>query len=175
MTGRLPAHLAIMTLLGLSGCGSLLTEGTATLSGVAGAATGAAITKNASVAAGVGLGIDSAAREGLRYVERRIHRYEQDRIAAAAGPLPVNGVAAWSVSHDLPIEDDEQGQVVVSREFGALEFRCKEIVFSVDTTRKSVLHRAFYTATICSDGSANGNVWRWATAEPTTRRWSGLQ
>ena len=163
--------LAFALLTGLSGCGSILTETTAVLSGVAGSATGAAITKNASVAAGIGLGVNAVAREGLRYGERRIHGFEQDRIAAAAGPLAVNAVAAWSVSHDLPIEDDEQGQVVVSREFGALGFRCKEIIFSVDTVGKTGAERAFYTATICSDGK----VWRWATAEPTTRRWSGLQ
>lgn len=165
------AVVAVAGLTGLSGCGSLLTEGTATLSGIAGAATGAAVTHNATVAAAVGLGIDSAAREGLRYVERRVHRFEQDRIAAAAGALPVNVVGAWSVSHDIPIEDDAQGQVVVSREFGALSFRCKEIVFSVDTTGKAGLRRAFYTATVCFDGTA----WRWATAEPTTRRWGSLQ
>ncbi len=163
--------LALASLLGVSGCGSVLTESTIALSGVAGAATGAAITKNATVAAALGLGVDSLAREGLRYAERRVHRYEQDRIAATAGSLAVNGVAAWSVSHDIPIEADEQGQVTVSREFGAMDFRCKEIVFSVDTVTKAALSRAFYTATICSDGQ----TWRWATAEPTTRRWSGLQ
>ena len=156
----------------LSGCGSILTEGTATLSGVAGAATGAAITHNATLAAGVGLGLDSLAREGLRYVERRVHRFEQDRIALVAGTLPVNAVGAWSVSHDLPIESDEHGQVVVSREFGALSFRCKEIVFSVETpVKQGGVQSAFYTATVCFDGTA----WRWASAEPTTRRWGSLQ
>ncbi len=164
-------RFVLLALLGLSGCGSVLTESVAALSGVAGAATGAAITKDASVAAGVGLGIDSAAREGLRYLSRRVHRFEQERIAEAAGPLPVNVVGSWSVSHDIPIEDDEQGHVVVSREFGVMDFRCKEIVFSVEVTKKAGLERSFYTATICSDGT----VWRWATAEPTTRRWSGLQ
>ncbi len=163
--------LALLAVLGLSGCGSVLTEATAALSGVAGAATGAAITRDATLAAAVGLGVDSAAREGLRYLTRRIHRYEQDRIAQVAGPLAVNAVAPWSVSHDLPIEPDEQGVVTVSREFGAMDFRCKEIVFSVDETSKAGLQRSFYTATICSDGKA----WRWATAEPTTRRWGGLQ
>ncbi len=163
--------VALAALLGLSGCGSLLTEATATLSGVAGASAGAAITHNATVASAIGLGVNSAAREGLNYIERRVHRYEQDRIAETAGPLPVNAVASWSVSHSLPIEDDEGGQVVVSREFGGLGFRCKEIVFSVDRASKRGTERAFYTATICSDGRA----WRWATAEPTTRRWGGLQ
>lgn len=163
--------LVLLAALGLSGCGSLLTEGTATLSGVTGAATGAAISSNATVAAAVGLGVDSAAREGLRFLERRVHRFEQDRIAEAAGLLPVNTVGTWSVSHDIPIENDEQGQVVVSREFGGLGFRCKEIVFSVDTTSKHGPDRQFYTASICYDGKA----WRWASAEPTTRRWGDLQ
>lgn len=161
----------LAALLGLAGCGSVLTEGTATLSGVAGAATGAAISSNATVAAAVGLGVDSVAREGLRYLERRVHRFEQERIAEAAGPLAVDQVGTWSVSHDIPIESDEKGEVVVSREFGGLSFRCKEIVFSVDTETKKEIDRQFYTATICS----NGKAWRWATAEPTTRRWGDLQ
>lgn len=163
--------VVLAALLGLSGCGSLLTEGTATLSGVAGASAGAAITHNATVASAIGLGIDSAAREGLNYVERRVHRFEQDRIAQAAGLLPVNAVGAWSVQHDIPIEDDEAGQVVVSREFGGLGFRCREIVFSVDEKTKHGIDRSFYTATICFDGKA----WRWASAEPSTYRWGGLQ
>jgi uncharacterized protein YceK len=172
MAGR----LALVALLGisglaLSGCGSILTESTAAVSGVAGAATGAAITSNATVAAAVGLGVDSAALEGLDYVERHVHHYEQERIATAAGPLPVGAVANWSVSHDLPIESDEHGQVVVSRAFGAMDFQCKEVVFSVDTVEKHIPHRAFYTTTICSDGHG----WHWANAEPTTSRWSGLQ
>ena len=163
--------LVLFALFGMSGCSSLLTEGTATLSGVAGSATGAAISSNATVAAAVGLGVDSAAREGLRFLERRVHRFEQERIAEAAGPLTTNMIGFWSVNHDIPIESDEAGQVVVSREFGALGFRCKDIVFSVDTKIKQGLDRQFYTATICSDGKA----WRWATAEPTTRRWGDLQ
>ncbi len=163
--------MLFLALLGLSGCGSLLTEGTATLAGVSGAATGAAITSNATVAAAVGLGVNAAAREGLRYVERRVHRFEQERIAEAAGPLGPNMIGFWSVSHDIPIENDEHGQVVVNREFGGLGFRCKEIVFSVDTAEKERTDRDFYTAMICSDGT----VWRWATAEPTTRRWGDLQ
>lgn len=162
---------ALLALLGLSGCGSILSEATSTLSGVAGAAAGSAITHNAAVASGIGLGIDSAAREGLNYVERRVHGYEQARIAEAAGVLPVNAVGNWSVRHDLPLEPDQHGQVVVSREFGGLGFPCKEIVFSVDETGDKGLERSFYTATICRDGKA----WRWATAEPSTSRWSGLQ
>jgi hypothetical protein len=165
------ARFGLAALLALSGCGSFLTEATSTAAGVAGAATGAAITKNATVAAAVGLGINSLAAEGLRYTERHVHKTEQDNIARIAGVLPVNAVAPWSVRHDFPIEPDEGGEVVVSREFGALGFRCKEIVFSVDETTRHGPLRSFYTASICQDGP----LWRWASAEPSTERWGGLQ
>jgi uncharacterized protein YceK len=166
------ARVGLAALLGLSGCGSLLTETTSTAAGVAGAATGAAITKNATVAAAIGLGVNSLAAEGLRYAERRVHKTEQDNIARVAGVLPMNAVATWSVRHDVPIEPDEGGFVVVSREFGALGFRCKEIVFSVDEqTKRHGLVRSFYTANICQDGRS----WRWASAEPATSRWGSLQ
>lgn len=166
------ARIGLIGLLALSGCGSVLTEATSTVAGVAGAATGAAITKNATVAAAIGLGVNSLAAEGLRYAERRVHKTEQDNIARVAGVLPINAVAAWSVRHDIPIEPDQGGYVVVSREFGALGFRCKEIVFSVDEqTRRQGLVRSFYTAHICQDG----RTWRWASAEPATARWGSLQ
>ncbi len=113
----------------------------------------------------------SLAGEGLRFAERRVHRTEQDAIAEVAGPLDPGMVQAWSVRHTVPIEDNEAGQVVVSRAFGAGTFRCKEIVFSVDTATRHGPRRAFYTASICQDGA----TWRWASAEPSTDRWGGLQ
>jgi uncharacterized protein YceK len=163
--------LLAVSLLALSGCGSLLTEGTANLAGVAGAAAATAVTKSAAGAAAIGLGVRSLASEGLKYTERRVHRNEQDAIAQAAGPLEPGALQTWSIRHTVPIEDDEEGQVVVSRAFGVGSFRCKEIVFSVDKTTREGLQRAFYTATICQNGAA----WRWASAEPATERWSGLQ
>ena len=159
------------SLLMLSGCGSLLTEGTADVAGITGAAAATAVTKSAAGAAAIGLGVRSLASEGLKYTERRVHRTEQDAIAQAAGPLDPGTAQPWSVRHSLPIEDNEAGQVVVSRAFGAGDFRCKEIVFSVDTATRQGPQRAFYTATICQDGAA----WRWASAEPSTERWDRLQ
>ena len=155
----------------LGGCSSLLTEGTSAAAGITGAAVANTITSNGAVAAGIGLGVQAAARAGLQYAERRAHRAEQLQIAAVAGPLPVGGVAPWSIDHDLPIEADERGEVTVSRLIGAAPLSCKEIVFSVDRTRKGILNRAFYTATICNDGA----TWRWASAEPATERWGSLQ
>lgn len=100
-----------------------------------------------------------------------MHREEQDAIAAAAGPRAPGEVTTWSVSHRIPIESDEHGDVVVSRVFGAGPIACKELVFSVETKRRRVTRRAFYITTICRDGDR----WRWASSEPATERWGGLQ
>ena len=159
----------------LSGCGSLLTEGSADLAGVAGAAIAGAVTSSAAGGAAIGLGVESLGRAGVRYAERRVHRTTQDAVASAAGPLAPGAVAPWSVRHSLPIEPDEAGEVVVSRALGAGSFSCKEIVFSVDTRDRDGPRRAFYTAMICRDGPEAGGVWRWASAEPAVERWGGLQ
>lgn len=167
------AALLLLPLLGLSlsGCGSLLTEGTAVGAGIAGAGAASAVTKNAAVGAAIGLGVAAGANAGLLYVERSVHTKTQDSIAATAGPLPEGGVAKWSVSHRIPIELPEHGEVAVSHEIDGPDFACKEIVFSVDATKDGKVARNFFTAYICRDGQA----WRWATAEPATARWGALQ
>ena len=168
---KLCRGLAVVAALGLCGCESLLSEGTATVAGVAGTGAASLVTHSATAAAAIGLGVNSAAREGLKYVRRTVHGTEQDAIAAVAGPLEDGAVGTWQVSHTVPIERDEHGQVVVARSFGAGPFRCKDIVFSVETARKEDTEREFYTATVCQDGPH----WRWASAEPATARWGGLQ
>jgi uncharacterized protein YceK len=161
----------LLCALALSGCGSVLTATTSDVAGIAGAGAASAVTKSAAAAAGIGLGIAAGANAGLQYVERDIHAAEQDRIAAAAGGLQPGVVGHWNVSHKVPIEDDEHGDLVVTRLIGSADFSCKEIVFSVDTVDKKVPHRAFYTAMVCQDGTA----WKWASAEPATARWGNLQ
>jgi uncharacterized protein YceK len=168
----LPRYLLLFAFAGaLSGCGSVLTATTSDVAGIAGAGASSAITKSPAAAAGIGLGIAAGANAGLQYLERDVHRVEQDQIAQTAGPLAPGVVGHWSVTHSIPIEDDEHGDLVVTRLVGAADFNCKEIVFSVDTVEKKVAHRAFYTATVCLDG-AN---WKWASAEPATARWGSLQ
>lgn len=170
MTSLLRAPLLVATVL-LAGCGSFLTEGTADLAGIAGAGAASAVTSSAAGAAAIGLGVRSVASEGLKYVTRRVHRAEQDAIAQAAGPLAPGATAPWSVTHSIPVEDDEHGDLAVIREIGAGPLRCKELVFSVERTRKRQVVRAFYITTICQDGDR----WRWASAEPATERWGSLQ
>jgi hypothetical protein len=157
----------LLACLLLAGCNSLLTEGTSTAAGVAGAAIASAVTHNAALATGIGLGVQAGAIAGLEYEEREVHDFEQTTIAAAAGPLNEGDIGAWSVQHAIKIEPDEHGSVMVTRAFGGPAFRCKEIIFSVDhpTTRD------FYLADVCQDGE----VWRWASAEPATARWGNLQ
>ena len=168
-TGRIACGVAL--LLALSGCGSVLTEGTSDAAGVAAAGIASAVTRNGTVTAAIGLGVTSVASAGLQFAERRVHRAEQDEIAASAGTLPVGGVAPWAISHDIPIEADEHGEVAVSRVIGTGDLTCKEIVFSVDHPAQPAPQRAFYVTQICRDGA----VWKWASAEPATARWGSLQ
>jgi hypothetical protein len=165
--------LALVVSSGLSGCSSLYSEGAVAGAGIAGAAVATKVTSNAAVATGIGLGAVAAARAGVQYSERVVHRNTQDSIAKVAGPLDVGAVAPWSVTHSFPIEDDEHGRVTVSRAISTGALDCKEIVFSVDrtATRNVPASSAFFVASVCRDG----DNWKWASAEPATERWGALQ
>ncbi|CAN7614931.1 hypothetical protein LJR230_004458 [Trinickia sp. LjRoot230] len=164
---------AVFAVLALSGCNSLYSEGATTGAGIAGAAVASKVTNNAATATGIGLGAVAAARAGVQYSQRMVHRDTQDGIAKAAGPLDVGAVANWTVTHSLPIEEDEHGRVTVSRTISQGALDCKEIVFSVDRSAKkdAPASSAFYVTSICRDG----NAWKWASAEPATERWGSLQ
>ncbi len=166
-----PAWVIVPALLTLSGCGSFLSATTGDVAGIAGGGIASAVTKSPAVATGIGLGVGSAANAGLDYAERRVHRTEQDQIAAAAGPLAPGQVAPWHVVHTIPIEPDEHGEVTVTGQTGGTGVRCKAIVFSVAHTEDGKPDPAFYTASVCG----TGGTWRWASAEPATERWGSLQ
>ncbi len=161
-----PAIL-LLGLCVLSNCGSVLTATTSDVAGIAGAGIAGAVTKSPAAATGIGLGVAAGFNAGLQYTERKVHTAEQDQIAMAAGTLSPGITGHWSVSHTIPIEDDEHGDLLVTRTIGSVDFDCKEIVFSVDTAKQ----RSFYTAIVCRDGT----TWKWASAEPATARWGGLQ
>lgn len=156
---------------GLGGCNALLNAGSAELAGFSGAALAEAVTTNAAVATGVGLGVQAATRASLQYSQRQVHRAVQDRIAQAAGPLAPGAVARWQIDHKLPIEKDAHGRVTVSRIISTKELQCKEIVFSVDAVDEKEPRTGFYLAAVCRDGTR----WKWASAEPATERWGALQ
>lgn len=174
LAGSMPISrgwLLLPALLGLAGCESMLTAGTADVAGIAGAGLASSISKSAVAATAIGLGVAAGANAGLQYAERRVHRGEQDSIAGAAGDLPPGTVGRWGMVHTLPIEANEHGDLVVTRAFGGVDFTCKEVVFSVETEAEHQVQRAFYTATVCRDGAR----WKWASAEPATERWGSLQ
>lgn len=171
LVARSCLFMGLLTLLALSGCGSVLTEGTSAGAGVAGAGIASAVTKNGTVTAAIGLGTQAAVATGLAMVERSVHAAEQRRIAEAAGPLAVGQVAPWAVDHTIPIEDNEHGEVTVSRDISGDPLACKEIVFSVDKVKDHQPVRQFFVTDICRDGSN----WRWASAEPAVARWGTLQ
>jgi len=168
---RLLACLLLAAIIPLSGCNALVGESASAAAGVGGAAISRAVTDNPTVTTAIGLGVQAVAAAGVQAEAKAVHRKEQDEIAAIAGGLVPGAVGSWSVTHVVPLEDDEKGQVVVSREIGTPTLACREIVFSIDTTKKARLVRAFYTATVCRDGQ----TWKWASAEPATERWGALQ
>ncbi|HEX5328201.1 MAG TPA: hypothetical protein VFW75_16150 [Acetobacteraceae bacterium] len=161
--------VALLTIPTLAGCNSVLSATTADLAGVGSAAISSGVTKNAALGTGIGLAVAAAADAGLQYVERDVHRAEQEQIAAAAGPLAPGAVASWRVAHRIPIENDEHGRVTVFRVLATAAFTCKEVVFSTENGQGRT--DAFYTTTICFDGTR----WQWAEAEPATSRWGSLQ
>lgn len=165
------AAVALVAALAASGCSSVVNTGAGELAGIAGAAVAGAVTRNPGVAAGIGLGAQAGARAGVHYWQRAVHRASQARIAEAAGPLDIGQVATWRTEHRAPLERGEQGRVTVSRVISVTTLECKEIVFSVDATEEEAPRSAFYVAMLCRDGEH----WRWASAEPSTRRWGGLQ
>jgi hypothetical protein len=174
-TRRMPSvpllALTLIAALSTSACSSLFHEGASTAAGIGGAAIASQVTTNATVASGIGLGVLAAAEAGVKHVERRYHRNQQDRIAQVAGGLSVGQVAQWESYHRLEIEPNVRGRVTVNREMGSGALMCKEIVFSVDDVKDEVPRSGFYVATICRDV----NAWKWASAEPATQRWGALQ
>ena len=166
------AVVAAALALALNACSSFVNTGAGELAGIGGATVAESVTSSAGVAVGIGLGAQAAARAGVSYWQREVHRASQARIAAAAGPLKVGQVATWQTEHRAPMEGGEQGRVTVSRIVSTRLLECKEVVFSVDATDdRGPLRSSFYVAMLCRDGAQ----WRWASAEPSTQRWGGLQ
>ncbi|MFC7473192.1 hypothetical protein ACFQS7_02435 [Dankookia sp. GCM10030260] len=149
----------------------MLTETTSAVAGIGGASVADSLGANAALTTGIGLGVQALGRAGLQYAQRKTHGAAQDRIAAAAGPLPVSGTAAWKTNHAIPVEPNERGQVAVSRVISTGALDCKEIVFSVEDGAGAKATRAFYLAAVCRDATG----WKWASAEPATGRWGSLQ
>ena len=154
-----------------SGCAAVVNTASSEIAGVGGAAVASAITSNGAVATGIGLGVQAATRAGVQYAQRRVHHSVQNEIARAAGALAVGDVGRWHIDPAGALEREQQGRVTVSRVISSSVLTCKETVFSVDTVDDNVPKSSFFVAIVCQDGER----WKWASAEPSTERWGGLQ
>jgi len=168
---RVARLFCISLVMTLTGCQSLVLEGSSAGAGIAGAAVAQKVTDNAAVTTGIGVGVQAATRSAVQYVQREMHGYTQEVIATAAGKLKEGEVAKWKSVHSIPMEPDEQGRVTVSRLISQGMLECKEIVYSVDSMEESVPRNEYYVASICKDNTR----WVWATAEPAVSRWGALQ
>jgi len=163
---RLPVSATIIAAgLLLSACSSI--------GALTGAVTGAAAgggSANPAVGYAVGIGSKAATDALVKYLSKKRQAKEQDLIAAQTGTMAVGSTAAWSIHHKIPLFDDEHGHVTVVRVVQNALTDCKEVFFTVERGKASrVVGR--YTTSICLSSAG----WRWAQAEPSTRRWGFLQ
>lgn len=184
MTRLVTAGVLALGALAASGCSSLLNETGSAVAGIAGGSLASAVTSDAGVAAGIGIGVQAGARSAIRWGQRKVHAEAQQQIAQIAGPLALGEVGRWQTSLSLPLEPEEAGRVTVSRVIATGELHCKEIVFSVDRTGTGsgggdasatpevpLATSEFFVASICRSPLG----WQWASAEPATARWGSLQ
>lgn len=147
--------------------------GCSSIGAISGAVTGAAAgggSVNPAVGYAVGIGTKAATDSLVKYLSRSRHGREQDALATVAGSLQPGATAPWAIHHKLPLLDDVHGRVTVIRDIPNSLAPCKEVVFVLLGGRQDGL-LGTYTTPVCKGSSG----WRWAAAEPATRRWGYLQ
>lgn len=150
----------------LDGCGSI----GAVTGAVVGGSTGAA-TANPIVGYAVAVGVNAGVDDLQEYVARVRQGAEQDAIADAVGLMPPGQARPWKIVHDIPMFDDEHGEMAVVRLIRTPLTTCKEVLFTVDHGQGVRLRRHLYTTDACLDSVG----WKWAEAEPATERWGYFQ
>jgi hypothetical protein len=74
----------------------------------------------------------------------------------------------WKIVHDIPLFDDQHGEMRVTRTIDTPLTQCKEVVFTVDSGQHD---RSLFTTDACR----NSGGWKWASAEPAVARWGYFQ
>jgi hypothetical protein len=146
----------------LAGCA----ESSSAVHGVATAGVAAGIGSAGGPVVGflAGLLAGYAVDQGVKFGEREMQANAQQAIADTAGPLEEGKAAVWEVTDATPLFG-RSGVVEVARTFGEA-IPCKDAVFTVRDGPE------LFVATICRDKTGR---WRWASAEPTVKRWGALQ
>ena len=128
---RLPGWAGLLLLpAGLGACSTVGPIAGA----VVGASTGAA-TVNPIVGYAVAVGVNAGVDELQHYVARVRQGAEQDAIATAVGQMQVGETRRWQIVHDIPMFDDEHGEMQVVRLIDTPLTQCKEVLFTVDEGR----------------------------------------
>ncbi len=129
------------------------------------------VTANPLIGYAAGIGTEAAVTALQKYLSRKLHQGQQDSIAAAVATMRLGQEAAWKISYDVPI-GDAHGDVTVTRVITSPLTTCKEVAFTIITSKNPATPRPVYLTTACeqSDGT-----WKWAEAEPAVERWGFLQ
>jgi hypothetical protein len=157
--------LSLSALL-LSGCSSV-----GAISGaVAGASTGA-ISANPIVGYATAVGVNAGISALQKHLARAREHKKQTQIASVAGTLQPGDTLSWKVSYINPFFANHHGEVKILRTIDTPLAQCKMVLFTLDAGSPTKITRTPFTTAICHDTAG----WRWAMAEPATRRWGFFQ
>lgn len=159
MTRLAAAGLLLAVLTGCRLAGDLV-------SAAAGGASAAA-TANPALGIAIGVSVHAGIDAAMNYFARKRQQAEQDAIAGEVATMQVGEQRPWRVEHDIPI-GNEHGTVEVVRAIETPLTLCKDLVFSVEQS-DGTPH--WYATQACR----NGEIWKWALAEPAVERWDTLQ
>ncbi|MBB5189416.1 hypothetical protein HNQ50_000126 [Silvimonas terrae] len=154
----------LLLLLSLQGC-----QMAGSLSGAAAALSMSAITANPAAGVAIGLAVQAGVDEASKNVTRRLHKDQQEQIAAVVGESPVGQTHPWQVNHVLPIENGA-GQVRVLVQTENALATCKTFLFT-DTPPGP--ETQWFHGVACRNPTTR--QWQWALAEPAVGRWGNLQ
>ncbi len=160
-----PAAALLVPLL-VAGCSSA----GAIAGAVVGVSTGAA-TVNPVVGYVTAVGVNAGVDALQQYIARVRQGAEQDAIVDAVGEMQPGQTRPWKIVHDIPLFDDEHGQMQVVRSIDTPIAQCREVLFTVEHGTGAHPRRKPYVTDACHDT----NGWRWAAAEPATERWGYFQ
>ncbi len=163
---RLRSAVVLLAASLLAGCSSA----GAIAGAVVGASTGAA-TVNPVVGYVTAVGVNAGVDALQQYIARVRQGAEQDAIVDAVGGMQPGQIRPWKIVHDIPLFDDEHGQMQVVRSIDTPIAQCREVLFTVEHGQGARLRRVPYVTDACHDTSG----WRWAAAEPATERWGYFQ
>lgn len=161
--GAAPALLAAALLTGCQSVGAI--------SGAAVGASTGAVTVNPIVGYVTAIAVAAGVEELQHYVARVRQGAEQDAIVEAVGTMQPGEKRPWKIVHDIPMFDDEHGEMQVVRSIDTPIAQCKEVLFTVEQGHAPRLQRTPFVTGACRDS----NGWKWAEAEPATERWGYLQ